>query len=203
MSAELDGQLDGLTMSVEEMIGNVLDFVTDTTKSLLRLSRAIRNPAPRNRYLVAASIDTSPFEAFDINHVRELYAGKTTPEYLIQRLGRANTARRQILKYNKDHRARLAYGLQDTADHLADATGDDPRDALSTVATSLPEHVKQPSWSVEDTRDDVSETTINTTAASLGHMNIVPFPGHAEYDEDFECPLCCCIVKIQSYKHWK
>jgi hypothetical protein len=184
---------DILPMSVSETIQNVLSFVSDTVGSLLRMAMAIRNPAPQDRYLAASKVDTSFYESYDIDHVRTLYAD--APEYLSCRLGRANTARRQFLKYSKDHRTRLASGIV-TLEH---------GDTQSTVATSLPAKFKRPEvdWTQVDHRDDVSQTTINTSAPGTQHLDVIPFPAGATYDEEFECPLCFCIVLIRDWNQWK
>jgi hypothetical protein len=96
----LDEDLEGLQpMSVSEALQSVLDFVIDIIKSLLRMSMTIRNPAPQDKYLATRHFDANVFEAYaqyDINHIRESYSGRPVPEYLINRLARANTNRRQI-----------------------------------------------------------------------------------------------------------
>lgn len=65
----------------------------------------LRRPAPRDRLQRSAAIDVSHFEPFDIAHVREKV---TASDILIQRLGRANTRRRQLLKYHQQHHQKIA-----------------------------------------------------------------------------------------------
>lgn len=193
---ESDSGLPGLKpLSPSETISNVLEFVSSTVKSLLRISMAIQNPAPQDRYLSAKTIDTSYYEHFDVEHVRSLYDANRLPDYLIHRLGRANTSRRQFLKYSQAHRARLASGIH----------GIESGDTKSTVATSLQPEMKQASsrWDRRDQDEVASQTTVNTTAPGIEHVEFVPFPAEASYGEEFQCPLCCCIVAIQDYKHWK
>jgi len=200
---EEEGFEELMAMPLSVTLENVLSFVSDSIKSLLRISMSIRNPAPQSRYLLAKSIDTSFYEAYDVEHVRASYAEHLLPEFLAYRLGRANTARRQFLKYSKDHRARLASGLKGPGYE----DGNTHEDSKSTIATSLPRETKDTSADriprQDNVRDDVSQTTINTTAPGIRPMKVVPFPENAEYNEEFECPLCYCIIQIRDWNHWK
>jgi hypothetical protein len=185
-------------MTVSETMDNVLSFISDTVKALLRLSMAIKNPAPQDRYMAAKTIDTTFYESFDIQHVRSLYLEHPPSSTLIERLGRANTSRRQFLKYSQAHRERLGAGQPDTP----------YADSRSTVATSLRSDLKTPEVklmyeSSGHAASIVSGTTINTTAPGRDHMRVVPFPAAASYNEEFECPLCRCIISIRDWKHWK
>jgi hypothetical protein len=45
----------------------------------------------------------SYFEKSDISHVRDKFQLKKEGDYLSDRLGKANTKRRQLLKYNEKH----------------------------------------------------------------------------------------------------
>lgn len=194
--SEDDKGLDRLEpMSVSKTIMNVVSFVKDTIRSLLRLSATIQNPAPSDRYLAARGLAASYYEQFDVKHVGEIYSGRA-PEFLIHRLGKANTARRQFLEYSKTHREKL----KNTG-----AAGKGFVDTASTVATSVPGKFKQPGvdWTQVEYPDDVSQTTINTSAPGAKHLDVVPFPANANYEEEFECPLCFCIVLIRDWRQWK
>jgi hypothetical protein len=48
-------------------------------------------------------IDVSYFEKSDISHVRDKFQLKKEGDYLLYRLEKANTKRRQLLKYNEKH----------------------------------------------------------------------------------------------------
>lgn len=72
----------------------------------------MRNPAPLDRIQNADEINTSHFEEWDIQHVGEKFPLlATVSPFLLQRLGKANTRRRQIFKYNKLHNSRLKRGV--------------------------------------------------------------------------------------------
>ncbi|RPB16180.1 hypothetical protein P167DRAFT_353330 [Morchella conica CCBAS932] len=87
---------------LQERFGEVCHVIT----CLYKLSITIRNPAPRDRLQKCASIKISHFEFFDIQHAREKFPG--AQDFLQDRLGKANTKRRQLLKYHERHHGKLA-----------------------------------------------------------------------------------------------
>jgi hypothetical protein len=102
-------------------IEEILNYVLDTVRCLLRLSISIKHPAPHDRFLRSANINITPYENFDIGHVQSKFP--SSPDFLINRLGKANSKRRLYLKYREQHRQRLE------SDHGPDN---------QTVASSLP-----------------------------------------------------------------
>ncbi|KAI5800957.1 hypothetical protein FPQ18DRAFT_63955 [Pyronema domesticum] len=52
-------------------------------------------------------IDMSFFEPFDIEHVSNKFQLGDEYRYLLERLGKANTKRRQLLKYHYDHHEKI------------------------------------------------------------------------------------------------
>jgi hypothetical protein len=153
----------------------------------------IENPAPFDRYMAAKSIDTAHFESFDINHVRDKFPH--APGYLSTRLGKAISARRQFLKYSEAHRQRLKAGLLEN-------TGVDHQ---STVASALPPSTLGPYLAIKSSDIDDLETVTSfaTSLAAAGTLTVPPFPSTARYEEEFECPLCFCIVFIADFSSWK
>lgn len=93
-----------------ELQGRYLE-VTHIIACLYRFSIVLHNPTPRDRIEKSASIDLSHFEIFDIEHASHKFAG--APEYLITRLGKANTTRRRLLKYYTMHHERIARYIDD------------------------------------------------------------------------------------------
>jgi hypothetical protein len=73
---------------------------------LYRFSVTLRQPTPRDRFQKAAAIDVSHFEPFDIQHAMNKFP--EAPKYLYERLGRSNTRRRQLLRYQKKHHDKIA-----------------------------------------------------------------------------------------------
>jgi len=82
--------------------------IKTANSSLMKLSMVIRNSPARDDYLKAAS--RYPFDArYDIGHVKEKYgAAKRSSDWLLERLGKAITRRRQYLKYREEHHTKLS-----------------------------------------------------------------------------------------------
>jgi hypothetical protein len=92
---------------LEECITDITHVIT----CLYKFSITIQNPAPRDRLEKCSSIPVSHFEEFDTDHVFHKFPD--APKYLTERLGKANTKRRQLLKYYEIHYEKIAgnYGL--------------------------------------------------------------------------------------------
>lgn len=80
--------------------------INQVISCLYRFSIAIRNPTPRDRLQKYAAIDVSHYEFFDIQHASHKFP--KAEKYLIDRLGKANSRRRQLLKYHEKHHRKLA-----------------------------------------------------------------------------------------------
>ena len=93
-------------------IQQLMSATTETITLLLRLVVAIRNPAPHDQCIESAEIETPDFEEHDINHVRQKFP--YAERFLVQRLGRAISRRRQYLKYRQAHKAKLSHSLEGT-----------------------------------------------------------------------------------------
>jgi len=89
---------------INNLVGCVLD-INHIITCLYKFSNAIRNPAPTDKLRMYSEIDVTHFEYFDQQHVKEKFPGAA--EFLLERLSRANTRRRQILKYHDERRAPL------------------------------------------------------------------------------------------------
>lgn len=74
---------------------------------LYRLSIAISSPAPQDRLERMTSNSMSHFETFDIDHIGNKYKFDDKNRYLLDRLGKANTKRRQLFKYYEDRHQRM------------------------------------------------------------------------------------------------
>ena len=167
----------------------ILSFISENVSCLLRLSLAIQNPAPHDRFLNSGRLDTSHFEPYDINHVRSKFP--STDGWLVKRLGKAISRRRQYLKYRDQHHAKR--------------TRDAPDDR--TVASSLPTEAKRnPTFAVQiddDSDTGISQTSFATTKTG-GYAALVPkMPDAAQDGKFFECPLCFTMTVVRSRIQWK
>ncbi|KAH7330210.1 hypothetical protein BKA65DRAFT_554201 [Rhexocercosporidium sp. MPI-PUGE-AT-0058] len=102
------------TSDEEELseIREIFASIDDAINNLFRFSVIIRNNINRDRYAkAAASSIASPFnDQFDICHVEHKFPalGKRNDRWLVERLGKAVTQRRQYLKYCRDHHEKIA-----------------------------------------------------------------------------------------------
>lgn len=206
LSAEQDATSDEEADSdgtPETELDQISIDVTDVVDCLLRLSITIRNPAPHDRFMQSQFTDTSHYEPFDIQHVRSKF--HSIDPKLAERLGKAISRRRQYFKYRMAHHTKLSYGLDNH--NLAD-TEDPPH----TIASSLPEHLKdilesnqtRDASAFKDDRSDTgfSETSYATSMAANEQRRIPPLPEEASRGP-FECPFCYTIISVTNRRAWK
>ncbi|KAM0414544.1 hypothetical protein ACHAPT_013612, partial [Fusarium lateritium] len=207
-----DSDLDGNeNVTLETRFSSLCTDVSEAIDCLLRLSVAIANPAPHERFRklgAGLSEDVSFYEAHDIRYVRDKFpkASEGLPEVL----GKFITRRRQFFKYREAHHAKLAAGL----DHEAQKDTSRTEIVPKTVASSLPEQFKGTGVIDEDNRSDMamSETSYATSAGFLlqedGQMKpapplkVPPPPLEAEKGA-FECPFCYRMVSASTRRAWK
>ncbi|CAK7229615.1 hypothetical protein SBRCBS47491_007310 [Sporothrix bragantina] len=152
-----DEDNDGFpSTEMEQIVRNVGDIIS----CLLRLSVAIRNPAPHDRFRAAYETDTSSYEPFDILHVHDKFSGMD--KIIIERLGRAISLRRQYFKYREAHHMKLAEGLEALgALERLDLEPARTEVLPTTLASSIPDAVKQ------DISFDLQTAAVNEDEASV------------------------------------
>ncbi|KAK8034121.1 hypothetical protein PG993_009116 [Apiospora rasikravindrae] len=129
-TTDMEDREDGIVEpdDIDELDDLVCDIERIIT-SLLRLLVAIRNPAPHDRFsLSVAETDTSYFHPRDIAHVHDKFPAASSA--LCERLGKANSYRRQYFKYREARHIRLEQGKS-----LEDG-------GRSEVASSIPPELK-------------------------------------------------------------
>jgi hypothetical protein len=170
--------------------------LTDVINCLLRLSVAIRNPTPHDRFVASESSDTSHFEAFDTQHVRSKFV--TVNDGLAERLGKAISRRRQYFKYREHHHLKLAQGLD----------GDKHKDTATTVASSIPKHQKEaigiPVTGIvdEEAYSDAGLTSLASSVTDQDRLRVPVLPKEAEKGP-FECPFCFMMIAVTTSISWK
>ena len=92
----LEGELQQLSQSTSDIIAN-----------LYKLSIIIRNGnLSQDRLLKSSKIDVLCYEPYDEQHAKNKFPEAS--EELVERLGKANTRRRQYLKYRERHHEKLS-----------------------------------------------------------------------------------------------
>jgi hypothetical protein len=199
------------TTELRQLASNMAETIT----CLMRLSMAIRNPAPHDQFKESAHIDTSHFELFDIEHVR----GKFThvEEYLAVRLGKALSRRRQYLRYRDEHQKKLKRGLERTEtisvpaveiSTQAPVTISAPSERIeSTIASSIPLAIKESSTTPDLDENDFYEDTLSQTSYASStndpaRLRPPPLPDQGQDGDPFECPLCFRLTSVQQTSAW-
>ncbi|CAF3616418.1 unnamed protein product [Fusarium graminearum] len=205
------------------VLSTLLLDAREATDCLLRLSVAIANPAPHERFRklgAGSSKDISFYEPYDIAYVRDKFP-KSTDE-LSKALGKFITRRRQFFKYRLTHHEKLASGIETLASNKETDTGH-TEVVPKTIASSLPDEFKalakfDPQVAVidEDIRSDtgISQTSYATSAGfnfegtdqethkPAPPLRVPPKPSAAE-DGIFECPFCYRMTSARTRRAWK
>lgn len=184
------------TTELQQLVSNMAEIIT----CLMRLSMAIRNPAPHDQFKGSTQIDTSYYEPHDIEHVRGKFPH--AEEYLVSRLGKAISRRRQYLRYRDEHREKLEQGLERPEVTFA------PSERIqSTVASPIPEAMKMSSSTVNldenDCYEDIlSQTSYASSANDATRRRPPPLPEQGQDGEPFECTLCFRFMSVQQVSAW-
>ncbi|KAK3309628.1 uncharacterized protein B0T15DRAFT_488345 [Chaetomium strumarium] len=156
--------------SPERRLSTLHADIREVTDCLLRLSVAIANPAPHERFRKFGAgplEDISYREPHDISYVQDKFP-KVSSE-MATMLGKAITRRRQFFRYRQAHHDKLASGLGESS--VLGPTTEEEDDAHTelfpkTQASTLPEHIKD--MSDLDLRNGViNEDNGSDTAASV------------------------------------
>ncbi|KAF5978650.1 transcription factor Cys6 [Fusarium coicis] len=206
-----NSDLDDDENTPETRLTTLCTDLAEAIDCLLRLSLAIANPAPHERFRklgAGPDEDISFYEAHDVHYVQDKFP--KISQDLSDILGKFITRRRQFFKYRQSHHAKLAAGLDQESHKDTSRTEIVP----NTVASSLPEHFKGSGVIDEDNRSDVamSETSYATSAGYLmledGEMKPAPPlrvpPRPPEADKGvFECPFCYRMISASTRGAWK
>ncbi|KAF2786341.1 hypothetical protein K505DRAFT_221217, partial [Melanomma pulvis-pyrius CBS 109.77] len=181
------------TTELQQLVSNMAEIVT----CLMQLSMSLQNPAPHDQFKGSIHIDMTHFETFDIEHVRGKFPN--AEEYLVTRLGKAISRRRQYLRYRDLHRKKLEQGLQ-----LPEPA---PPVIQSTVASPIPLAVKTSSSIVDLVKNDYYEDTLSQTSYASStndatRLRPPPLPEQGQDGAPFECPLCFRFTSVRQVSSW-
>ncbi|KAI5808622.1 hypothetical protein DFH27DRAFT_233036 [Peziza echinospora] len=189
---------------------------------LCQLSVLIRQTNPKDRIHKYAAIPMSHFQPYDRAHAQTKHP--SAPEYLAQRLGDANTQRRQFFEYRRLHHEKIAKFVDDMM--VNEAHGQAGGEAeleeeahtvitkaqtMTTIST-VPGQIELP---VEFRAADF-ESVSGETTTSIGSMYMaenqgasgflqIPRPPNADFvfeGNPFMCPYCYCIIAVRNTRAW-
>lgn len=225
----LEGQEAGLS-ELEYLLSDITHIIT----WLYKFSIAIRNPAPKERLHKIALINMSHFDYWDMMHIDDKFRpvdpqnNFRVAKYLSERLAKANTRRRQLLKYLEAHHQKISQYIDDPflsnsstieRNQLANASKSVMSIAEGGSASTLEKiptsksvttvpTVKTEQQHAVKTKRDEDQLSVTSYATSTNHpMRIcVPPPPNenaAFEGKPFQCPYCFNIIEITSRQDWK
>ena len=206
---------------------------------LYRLAFKIRNPATRSGFTKAQNyreIDKETgvdlidvLAAFDLQHVEQVFLGSqqhlssddVKEHFLVKRLAKANTRRRQQFRHWKVHRIRVeAHSVTKGRDFnpvkallKATDTKESPllevKPALGQPAPSMPStatRVDSSNINLDETTSILSSSTYARLSADTNAEVVIPqLPKHIRREREFECPYChmLCSGRTGRTQSWK
>lgn len=189
--------------SEEDELDSVMRSIGHEINCLLRLSVAIRNPAPHDQFKSRVGVEVvevvEHFKYWDMQHIKAKFPDVESD--ILERLARATSSRRQYFKYREQHTALLADGLDE------DVAVVDPIERATTLASSLPNHVKDLGGiseppPIDYTISEASGTSYATSVSALDHLRVPPIPREHE-NGPIKCPFCHMFVLIDNRSDWK
>ena len=182
--------------TLEVLVSDIAHIIT----CLNKLSITIQHPVPKDRLHKIARIDVSHYEQWDIKHVELQFCpvdpqnNFRVPEYLSRRLGKANTKRRQLLKYYESS-AIDRNGLANASKSVTTTVEDDNATAKA-----------EPSQVVDIERDE-DQLSLPPSAISTNDkikVHVPPPPENAAFEGNpFKCPYCFDIIKVKGRPDWE
>lgn len=182
--------------------------IKTANRNLMKLSLVIRTSPTRDDYLKAAS--RYNFDSiWDIRHVREKHgSAKRSANWLIDRLGKAVTRRRQYLKYREDHHSKLA---RDWDELPKEPSPEDQKTIALTKATTFVEAKVPVEKADSDKGSFGSQTSYEPTVVGEDVHRLSPpappkfaFEGIPfEFGEPFQCPYCYTEQIVKNKTAWK
>jgi hypothetical protein len=205
---ELEQPRDELPNELAQLVSNM----AEVNSCLMRLSLAIRNPAPHDQFKESTQIVVAYFEVFDVDHVRDKFP--RAADFLVLRLGKAISRRRQYLRYREDHRRKLEQGLKvpdleglSTPSQIAPTVAGPSEKIESTVASSIPLAIKASTSATYLDDDDYYDDTLSQTSYASSHSDPArsrppALPEAGQDGEPFECPLCFRFTSVRQAAAW-
>lgn len=207
--AEAEDPDEEPTTELAQLASNMAEI----NSCLMRLSLAIRNPAPHDQFKESSHINVTHYETFDVDHVRGKFPRAS--DYLVERLGKAISRRRQYLRYREEHRKKLEQGLKQQSivqevvvAQQSTPTVTAPSEKIeSTVASSIPLAIKASVSTVNLDEEDLYEDTLSQTSYASSNndpsrLRPPPLPEQGQDGDPFECPLCLRFTSVRQATAW-
>ena len=179
------------TSEIHQLYSEVVNIVD----CLYQLSMIIRKPAQHNALFKIYEADTPQYEPYDLDHAWHKYAKADMA--IIERLGRANTRRRHVLRYRERHHEKLAKGIGEVQG-LPETKSEN---ALSdTIATDL--NTANIHFSEAASNTGGSETSYANSLISGESLTVPELPHGWEDGKPVQYPYCFFFINVDGMKTW-
>lgn len=166
--------------------------VRDVVDLLYRFALTLRNPAGHSRIRDALSSSAIAYHPYDVRHIQSKYP--VADQWLIERLARATSARRQFIRYREDH-------------YDKKASEGEAEDGATTLATSLPgpgegaDSIARETF--DETRSTYSQTSYATSVSGTTSLRPPRLPEAGIDERPFQCDICYSIVSFDGERSWR
>lgn len=214
----------------------LMSEITHIITCLYKFTVTIQHPAPKDRLHKIALTNISYFEDLDIKHIDKMLCPMDpqnnfrVAKYLSERLGKANTKRRQLLNYDKAQpketppnidnfpsNNELSDTLKSTTSIMESGSVRDPRKTpdpkwAATGYTRMKPQTTVPTINIELSKEDkleededrLSQTSYASSTNHTVKIRVPPPPTDNVFrGEPFKCSYCFKMIKITSRKDWK
>jgi hypothetical protein len=186
-------------------LSQLVSSIPEITTCLMRLSLSAKDPAPHDQFAQSTRITMDHFEAFDVSHVRTKFPN--AEEFLVVRLGKAITRRRQYLRYRRRNQRRLD---QDSDAALSGENAEttqlveNPSIFTTSNASASDDNESSPigSYMTEYYEDILFQTSHSSSSSHAARLLPPTAPPESLDREPFECPLCFRIVTTSNDVEW-
>ncbi|PLN79177.1 hypothetical protein BDW42DRAFT_201764 [Aspergillus taichungensis] len=195
---DLDSDSDSEEEESQTYLQGIYSSLHEVVNCLFQLSVVIRRPAQHDRLTKIKRSDVQTWEATDRRHIMDKYPGIHAD--LADRLGRAISHRRVVLRYNERHRQKLSHGLGKLLDR--DLTSSQTSSILSKTNTM--EFRGNPIVNIDpDSRSIDTQTSYpDSTFQSETKITVPPLPSESGSGTPYECPYCFYIISIFDHHSW-
>ncbi|KAJ0141333.1 Protein ecm33 [Fusarium oxysporum f. sp. albedinis] len=186
--SQSEDERESLDSSPETEMEQVLAHIANAIGNLSYLGAELREPLADGRI----TDETSPYEPFDVQHVRSKYPG--VDKVIAERLGKDISARRKLFQG------------QDSTELSSYPSGGPPADepTLETLFNELDlEDLNYQGSEQEEIYDENSSETSYIASEDLRAHQIPPLPQKAADGGPFRCPFCNKMMRGLSTKTWK
>lgn len=198
----------------------------DTLRRLFHLSALITKSSVRDKFARAVlKCRLQMYEPYDIRHVHEkiMYAGGRAGTCLIERLGKANTSRRQFIAYSRNHASDLSYPHQEdtTQPETGLKTQGDASHGRSIGQSAIPSertkgsaaptkattigHVDPDAfdYGLDDARSCTTVATSVVDGKAFTGLKVPDLLQYTKLGEHFVCPLCQTVQHFNGQTAWR